>query len=90
MSLINAALKSPKRAHLLCWNAVEYGDAERCRKMDLDTGFYWLWSLGSFFPPSIKWENRVVLGIQGDDVFMGRAQSLERSGSQSICHSSGA
>ena len=78
MSLINGAPQSPTTARLLCWNVVEHGDAERCRKLDWGTGSYWLWSLGLvlFFSSSVKWENKVILGTQGDNAFMGIAQSL--------------
>ena len=50
----------------------------------LPTGSYGLWFLGLvlFFSSSVKWENRVVLDTQGDNAFMGTAQSLERGTSR--------
>lgn len=35
-----------------CWKVVEHNSAERCRKLDLINGSFWLWSG--------KWEDRVV------------------------------
>lgn len=56
----------------------------RQKTAPLHTGSYWLWSLGLllFFSSSAKWENRVVLDTQGDNAFMGTAQSLERGTSR--------